>query len=43
VEPDMQEADAEDNRKQVECHGFFNSNWLAAIDDEGKYLVLHDM
>lgn len=42
-EPAIEEFDQNADRKLIECNGYFNSNWLAAIDDDGKFLVLHDM
>jgi hypothetical protein len=33
---------AESRRQRVECNGYFNSQWIAAIDNTGKKLVLHN-
>jgi hypothetical protein len=31
----------ENKRKRVECNSFYNSPWIATIDNNGNLLVLH--
>jgi hypothetical protein len=38
INPVTEKARKQNNSK---CNGFFNSPWTAAVDNEGKYLVLH--